>query len=512
VPLSPSVSTIADPLTDTMHDTIDARRPLKAVVLLIALLWVGTPSALGQRSFSSIPHDRLVKEVLVRSGRADASPDTFSTEEFLDQGYIRIRLGLFELLLDRESARSLPDADNFKKVCDSVLVLQDRWLDWVEPSADAELIDSIRSDIKELSKWMKRVRGSQIAKLVKGMEGWESDESSDLYVGLNSRASVREISARLAEAMGTGAFMGLDREDKPEPIIMTPRRLPFIEWVSLAGWVYPDLKSSFWQDDVAVWTQFYMDRYKVMALEFGTGASNWSAGIAMNSRVATGMEQQLTQLATNSLVDSYYGDRVPESFAGALAVNLVIDVFGECRTRADGDLRSRRTEAYERFVPGGLSEGGWLPAISADSWWRQESNYGADRFIGPLGAAQKNGYKDSRDRLRTFRLRNDADSHNEIVRAPFLGLAAADMPVPGSTFRGDYKELLRAYRTAFVYWLHSERAKDAEQVFSQLLVHLAGTKEDLEEALKGLYGVPLSSAELTKEDLEGQFLAWILRQ
>ena len=86
------------------------------------------------------------------------------------------------------------------------------------------------------------------------------------------------------------------------------------------------------------------------------------------------------------------------------------------------------------------------------------------------------------------------------------------MPVPGSTFRGDYKELLRAYRTAFVYWLHSERAKDAEQVFSQLLVHLAGTKEDLEEALKGLYGVPLSSAELTKEDLEGQFLAWILRQ
>ncbi|MDP6741278.1 MAG: hypothetical protein QF404_14810, partial [Planctomycetota bacterium] len=84
-----------------MYDTIDVRRPLKAVVLLFALLSVGTPSALGQRSFSSIPHDRLVKEVLARSGRADASPDTFSTEEFLDQGCIRIRLGLFELLLDR---------------------------------------------------------------------------------------------------------------------------------------------------------------------------------------------------------------------------------------------------------------------------------------------------------------------------------------------------------------------------------------------------------------------------
>lgn len=498
-----------------MDDPTNLRRPLTAVVFLVALLWVGASSAFGQQAFSSIPHARLVRDILARSGRADASPDTFSTEEFLDQGYVRIRLGLFELLLDRESARSLPDADNFKKVCECVLVLQDRWLDWVEPSADPELIAAIRSDIKELAKWMKRVRGSQIAKLVKGMEDWESDESSDLYVGLNARASVRELAARLGEAMGTGAYMGLEREDSPESIILAPRRLPFIEWVSLAGWVYPELKASFWQDGVAVWTQFYMDRYKVMALEFaapGAGASNWSSGMAMNSRVATGMEQQLTQLATNSLVDSYYGDRVPESFAGALAVNLVIDVFGECRTRVDGDLRSRRTLAFERFVPGGLSEGGWLPAISADSWWRQESNYGADRFVGPLGSAQKNGYKDSRDRLRTFRLRNDAGNHDQVVRAPFLGLAAADMPVPGSTFRGDYKELLRAYRTAFVYWLHSERAKDAESLFSKLLVHLAGTKEDLEVALVALYGAPLSSAELTKEDLEGQFLAWVLRQ
>ena len=495
-----------------MNDQTNFRRPLAAIVYLLALLWAGMPSALGQQPFNTIPHKRLVKDFLARSGRAEASPDTFSTEDFLDQGYVRIRLGLFELFLDRESARSLPDADNFKKVCASVLVLQDRWLDWVAPSADADEIALIRDDLKELSKWVKRVRGSQIAKLVKGMEDWESDEASDLYVGLNARASVREIADKLAKAMGTGAYMGLDREDMPESVILAPRRLPFIEWVSLAGWVHPDLKSSFWQDDVAVWTQFYMDRYKVMSLEFGSGASNWSAGIAMNSRVATGMEQQLTQLATNSLVDSYYGGRVPESFAGALAVNLVIDVFGECRTRADGDLRSRRTEAYERFVPGGLSEGGWLPAISADSWWRQESNYGADRFVGPLGSAQKNGYKDSRDRVRTFRLRNDADSHNEIVRAPFLGLAAAEMPIPGSTFRGDYKELLRAYRTAFVHWLHSERSKDAEGLFSKLLVQLAGTEEDLEQALAVLYGVPLSSAELTEEDLEGQFLDWILRQ
>ncbi|HIF41804.1 MAG TPA: hypothetical protein EYQ74_11980 [Planctomycetes bacterium] len=495
-----------------MDDLTKFRRPLTALISLFALLCVGTSSALGQQTFNSIPHERLVADLLARSGRAGVSPDTFSTEEYLDQGYIRIRLGLFELLLDRESARSLPDADNYKKVCDSVLVLQDRWLDWVEPSADAELIARMRDDIKELAKWLKRVRGSQIAKLVKSMEDWETDEASDLYLGLNARASVREIAARLAEAMGTGAYMGLDREDMPETIILAPRRLPFIEWVSLAGWVYPEMKAGFWQDGVAVWTQFYLDRYKVMSLEFGKGASNWSAGIAMNSRVSTGMEQQLTQLATNSLVDSYYGDRVPESFAGALSVNLVIDVFGECRTRADGDLRSRRTEAYERFVPGGLSEGGWLPAISADSWWRQESNYGADRFVGPLGSAQKNGYKDTRDRLRTFRLRNDADSHDEIVRAPFLGMAAADMPVPGSTFRGDYKELLRAYRTAFVYWLHSERAKDAEEVFSKLLVHLAGTKEDLEEAIASLYDVPLSSTELTNEDLEGQFLAWVLRQ
>ncbi len=464
---------------------------------------------------SSIPFQRLVDEVLARSGRSEASADTFPTDEFLDHGYIRIRLGLFELLLDRESARSLPDADNFHKICASVLVLQDRWLDWVEPSVDKDELKVMRKDIKELSSWLKRVRGSQIAKMAKGLDDWGSEPDADLFEGLNARDSVREVAARLAQAMGSGAYMGFDREDTPESVILAPRRQPFIEWLSLAGWVYPELQPSFWQDGVADWTQFYMDRYKVMCLEFaapGAGATNWSAGMAMNSRVATGMEQQMTQLCTNSLVDNYYGGRVPESFAGALSVNLVIDVFGECRTRVDGDLRSRRTEAYERFVPGGLSEGGWLPAISADSWWRQESNYGADRFIGPLGAAQKNGYKDSRDRTRTFRLRNDADSNSQVVRAPFLGLAAADMPVPGSTYRGDYKEMLRSYRTAFVYWLHDERAKDSAETFSQLLVHLAGTEQDLEEALAELYGVPLSSEELTDEDLEGQFLIWVQRQ
>ena len=146
-----------------MNDQTNFRRPLAAIVYLLALLWAGMPSALGQQPFNTIPHKRLVKDFLARSGRADASPDTFSTEDFLDQGYVRIRLGLFELFLDRESARSLPDADNFKKVCASVLVLQDRWLDWVAPSADADEIALIRDDLKELSKWVKRVRGSQIA-------------------------------------------------------------------------------------------------------------------------------------------------------------------------------------------------------------------------------------------------------------------------------------------------------------------------------------------------------------
>ncbi len=489
------------------------RRSSRVLGLLTALAFLQWP-AWGQGP-SVIPHQRLVDEVLVRSGRAEASADTFSTEEFLTEGYVRIRLGLFEVLMDRVSVRELQDADNFVKVCVSLLTLQECWLDWVEPSVDADALKSLRKDFKELKRWLGKVRGSQISKLAKGLEDWGVEEESDLYVGLRTRASLRAVAERLAESMGRGAFMGLAREDSPESIILAPRRRPFVEWVALAGWVYPELRGGFWHDGIADWTQFYMDRYKVMALEFaapGAGVANWTAGMAMNSRVDTGMEQQLTQLACNSLVDSYYGERIPESLAGALSVNLVIDVFGECRTRVDGDLRTRRTEAYERFVPGGRSEGGWLPAISADSWWRTESNYGADRFSGPLNMAQKNGYKDSRDRIRAFRLRNDADSAKFVVKAPFLGLAAAEMPVPPSSYVGDYKELLRSYRTAFVNWLHHERGNRAEETFAALLVELAQTPQDLEEVLAETYGLPLSTEELTSKDLEGQFLHWILKQ
>ena len=105
---------------------------------------------------------------------------------------------------------------------------------------------------------------------------------------------------------------------------------------------------------------------------FNTSADKWAFCVPLALSITipgppTGMQQQIAQLAGNAMIDNLFGDKIPPSLAGALSVNLVIDVYGECNTRVDGDLRARRMAAREFFVPGGASEGGVLPPNLADS-------------------------------------------------------------------------------------------------------------------------------------------------
>ncbi|MEM8711787.1 MAG: hypothetical protein AAGG01_12610 [Planctomycetota bacterium] len=200
-------------------------------------------------------------------------------------------------------------------------------------------------------------------------------------------------------------------------------------------------------------------------------------------------------------------------------MNLVIDIYGECNTRVDGDLTSRRTEAREVFVPGGNPDGGILPPLMADSRWRTE--HGADRYLVGLQGSQAAGdsqAKSRKDKNTFFQIKNDDENKDMFLKAPFLGTLAADrnLIIPDEYF-GDAQEMFRAYRTGFAHWMQysafSKKKKKSQAAFAKLLTTLAQaepTDDALETAIMEIYEKPLTSGELdAKKDLEGEFLKWL---
>jgi hypothetical protein len=477
---------------------------LRFLVLGVSALLFTAPTAVSQEA---PPYESLAKAALTRFGQPDANPDTFDLQEALTETSLHVRIGLYEVYMSRDSARDKTYADSLVQVIQSLVNAQEAWLAWLEPTHE---FDQAQKDLKVLGKWAAKLRGSQLQRLAKDGEG-------ELFAALHAKDSQREAAERFAQFMGSGAALGMDRPDSREPVVLGATRTEFLELLSLAGLLYPDLQSVYWQPGITSWTNFYVDQYKFIALEYasaGAGA-HWAAGTAMDASAQDGLAQQVTQLAANSLIDNYFGDRIPPSLAGALSVNLTIDVFGTCDTRVDGDLKARRTEAFEMFVPGGASEGGWLPGKAADSRWREQQ--GADHFIAVLKASQSAGadeMKRSRGKLIHFQIENDGANKRMAISGPFLGAAAQAVEVPPEQYRGDYKEFLRSYRSCFVYWLREESldgsASKSRAGFSEWLTNLATNEDlDIEDAIRQVFGAPLSEGSVTEDVLEGAFLTWL---
>ncbi|MFT5478699.1 MAG: hypothetical protein ACI8Y8_004067, partial [Planctomycetota bacterium] len=323
--------------------------------------------------------------------------------------------------------------------------------------------------------------------------------------------------------MRSGRALGLDRtQGKREAIVLIPERGRFVEAIAFAGWLRPDLRSNFWKDGTHTWTNFYLEEYKVLALAFaspGGSAEDYEASMDMSARTPTGLEQQIVQLATNSMIDNYFGSKIPPTFAGGLAINLVVDMFEECNTRADGDLSERRTEAVEFFVPGGNPSGGSLGTISADSRWRADQ--GADRFVRVLRSSQKSGADEAKKKgkVHLFEIQDDAGSERKVLAAPFLGARAVERETLPVSFEGEQMEFLRAYRCAFLYWLQNEsmgKEKSSRAAFAGFLKRLAqiDSAAEIEASFAESFdGRALSSVELDKKgDLEGRFLYWLSKK
>ena len=473
-------------------------RSLGPVCLLLAL-------AAPLRA-QDLPYERLATQVLEDLGAGEASPETLDLHGLLDEGFLHVGVGIYDLYVPVEQGQDEDSLEELQRVALALLGSQERWLEWLEPEiADPKALKQANKDLKAMRKWIDAWR---MRSVVRGIQ----DGERDLLDVLSARSSVREASAGLARYLDRGEALGLEREaGVREPIVLVEDRVRMVQLCSLGGWLYPQHRGVFWQPSIATWTHFYIDDVKFLATRFCTPRhpGDYATPMRMDSRTSTGLEQQIVQLATNSMLANYFGDSIPPTLAGGLSVNLVIDIYGECNTRADGDLRARRTSAREVFVPGGNPNGGILAKSLADSRWRAEQ--GADRFVSAL----KRAMEVSRRGPVQFMLQDDRGRRGLGVNAPFLGSAVVASALE-EAYQGDQLEFLRSYRVCFLSWLQERGAgkpSRSEDAFADLLRGLArGTTDTLEQTLAEVYGAPLSSAEPDEEDLAGQFLTWLRKQ
>ena len=478
------------------------------------------PSSLGlatsddDKSKYKVDFEALGMAVIKRAGLTETPIEEVSPEDLLETSFLTVRLGIFDLCISKHSSEDRNKAGDFIELGDALLEIQAAFLGWIGESAPG--YKDAKKDIKTLKSWLKSIKRDAVAKIDKDGRG----EISALLPKVSP--DVLAAQKRFGEYMATGTALGLGREGElVEPVLLAPDRREFLELLSSFGLLYPDQQYIYHDNEVLDWTNTYCNDLTVVALEFaelGSSTSGAFGGVSMNSRSNTGMAQQIAQLSAGAMFDNLYGSKIPPSLAGAFAVNLVIEVFGECNTRVDGDLKSRRTEAREIFVPGGNPDGGILPPLMADSRWRSE--HGADFYLTGLQGSQAAGASEGKKRnqkVQFFEIKNDMENDNMFLRSPFLGTLAAErnLIIPDVYF-GDAQEMFRAYRTAFAYWLKTKavkKKKDGALAFSELLVTLAQaepTDDVLEETIEKIYEMPLTSADPTaKEDLEGTFLLWL---
>ena len=481
-------------------------RPFTAFLALSAF-----PSLAPAAPAPEIPFEKIVKDYLAAQGLDQAAPEQVSVENLLSKRYVHARLGLFEVYFP--AAALDKRAEDLKECAVALLDAQGKWLDWLKPSGPDP--KAVRDDLKAVTAWAKNLRVPVLQKA-------RDAGGKELTAIAAAPDGAVEAGKRLAEALGKGVALGPAREEPVKVrLLLAPTRKHFVELACLVGWLWPEQRQAYWTPGMPDWSQCFIDDLQVIALEYpvyGRPADEWVKGVGMNEDDPNLMQQQVVQLAMNSLFERHYADRVPTLFVQGLSMNLVIDQFGQIGTRVDGDMRSRLASAREVFVPGVASDGS-LPKNSAESRWREDK--GRDRFMRVLHLAQREGEgldKKQKNKAAAFAVRSDKGGDLAPVSAPFLGSAAAALELPAQEFQGDFAEMMRGYKCAFIWWLQGKAAgaeKASREKFASLLIRLSDPR--LEGGFEALFGevydkTPLSGPEADKETLEGRFLIWLSHQ
>lgn len=471
-------------------------RPLTPLLRLALVAALALPSpALGTED-----HELRAQQATVRLGLE--SLDGLSLESLLGQSFVRVPAGGVDLYMTAHALTAPGAPERLLEVATGVLRAQGTLLEWMEPDGGRlkARLKALEAEVKLLSK----PKGKALARaFADGAPGQLADR-------LEWKESQREQFAELTAALASGELLGLELEGRPLPVLLAWDRNEFGDLLALGGILDPTARPFLWVEGTQNWTHFFVQEARVWSLVNPDGS-------AMDREDRPSLtRQQIEQLAVGALLEHWSGGHLPAALIAGLALEAVAATEGECDTRLDGDLRARTSQAWEMFVPGGLSEGGILPAMPAATRWREFR--GSDHFVTKLRQTQNDGIEDKRREGgdHHFRLLADDGVRTRTVSGPFLGAAALGRDLPAA-FQGDWLEFVRAYRAGFLFWLRTEAGKNARDSgarFGQLLRELVQAPDPArqEAAWEAVLGLPLSSPGLEAESLEGRFLSWLRRQ
>ena len=491
--------------------------------MLVISLLVALP-AVALTSQDPFPYEDLAHEFLESHGLDGKPPGQIDLEAIFPQRFAHVRLGGLEVLFPSAALAEKGPQKDLKTLCRAMLAAQELWLDWIDPQGEGPGREAASADIAAIDGWVRSWKKKDLEKLTAGGE--------DLLAELPAKDMVREAALRLAAYMETGGPLELvatappengeegDELEKPivARVILVPTRVEIVRFACAVGWIREKYRSVYWASNLSDWIEFRFDQTRVIALKFPPPQGvSWEHGVAMDGKNPKGLEEQVIQLALGSLAMAWIEDRMDSEFLVSLCNNLVIEMYGEVDTRSDGDLRPRSAPPRSTFVPGGQSFGGSLPPNSAENPWR--GGRGSDHFIRVLRNSQKLGGRDVGDKkvVHAFRILSDDTVKRFAAKAPFLGSAAASTELPPGDFRGDWLELTRCYRIAFVHWLREHGAGkkiESRLRFGELLA-LAANREEaagFAASFERVYGKPMSASPPAESDLEGSFLAWLAKQ
>jgi hypothetical protein len=477
-------------------------KPLTAVVTALAL---AGPALTHGGQDDPLPFEELARDWLTRHEVEGEVPDGIDLDTLLAHDLTRIRLGAFELYVPPSVLLEAEWQDEIGGALHAVFRVQEQWAGWA--AGEDGVPEDLEADLKTVGAFLKSWRG-RLPKTAKELAGVE------LLTTVAAKDDQREALDGLAEALLVGGPLGLEKPRAARMILM-PSRQDFLGFASLVGWKVESWRDGYWVDDLRNWAELDYAGTRVLALEFAAPGNDPFRGLAMTAKNPDGLEQHVAQLATRSLFEAWFGDRMEPMLAAGLANSMVIDVFGEVDTRTDGDLRAREKSARSVFIPGGNSNGGTLPAQDANSRWRD--GMGRDHFVKVLRQAQKAGAKEAKGRTNAcFLIQSDDELEQTTVCAPFFAAESAATDPPAE-FVGDYVEFLRSYRAAFLYWMREQAegtTKKSRARFATFLRTLAAAPEGsaMTAVVASAYEAPLSGAEMDKSSLEGRFLAWLQKK
>lgn len=428
--------------------------------------------------------------------------------EALSRGFATLPLGLFEVSAPWSALVDGHRIDELRDVLLGLLDLELRARAWL----DVERGDAPPpASAATLRAWIKGWKGDALKKTIAARP---TEQSLADFCGADAGegAAISEF----ADACRSGAFFGAKLDGSHTQLVLAPTRESFVGLVAFLGEAKADWKPLAWTASLPMQVEFHANQFLVVALVAPAFDGN-PAGLPLDGREKTGLFQHVTQYAADRMLRQLFGGKLDPGLHAGLAVDLVIDLYGENNARLFGNKEGNLIPARERFVPGGRSQGGKLSARSADSRWRSEK--GRDWFAKQLKAGQTEGGKialklgeTAPSPLAHFVL--DCSTNpgaHDIANAPLLGEFATKQAMP-ENFAGDYQEFLRAYRSLFVHWLATEAkpASGAKRGAARLLrARLEQPDRPLDEIATEIFGVALTAPDPAGKALEWQFLAWL---